>query len=70
MRRSTAASEKGGMKMKYDTDLTAVQVGQAVANLLRLGERTVCVQKKESGYTVATGNAANKLFDNHIVAHE
>jgi len=56
--------------MKYDTDLTAVQVGQAVANLLRLGERTVCVQKKESGFTVATGNAASKLFDSHIVSHE
>ena len=56
--------------MKYETDLTAVQVGQAVANLLRLGERTVCVTKKEGGFTVATGNAANKLFDNHIVAHE
>lgn len=56
--------------MKCEAQLTAVQVGQAVTTLLRLGERTVCVQKKESGYTVATGNAANKLFDNHIVAHE
>lgn len=34
--------------MKYDTDLTAVQVGQAVANLLRLGERTVFVEKKKA----------------------
>ena len=36
--------------MKYEAQLTAVQVGQAVANLLRLGERTVCVQKKERLY--------------------
>ena len=57
--------------MKYDTDLTAVQVGQAVANLLRLGERTVFVEKKkDSGFTVATGNAASKMFDSHIVSHE
>lgn len=56
--------------MKYDTDLTAVQVGQAVANLLRLGERTVCVQKKESGYTVATGNAARKILNTQSIAQE
>lgn len=56
--------------MKYEAQLTAVQVGQAVANLLRLGERTVFVEKKESGFTVATGNAASKMFDSHIVSHE
>ncbi len=56
--------------MKYDTDLTAVQVGQAVANLLRLGERTVCVQKKESGYTVATGNAARRITNTQSIAQE
>lgn len=56
--------------MKYEAQLTAVQVGQAVANLLRLGERTVCVQKKESGYTVATGNAARKILNTQSIAQE
>lgn len=56
--------------MKYEAQLTAVQVGQAVANLLRLGERTVCVQKKESGFTVATGNAASKIFNTQSIARE
>lgn len=44
--------------MKYDTDLTAVQVGQAVANLLRLGD------------TVATGNAARKILNTQSIAQE
>lgn len=57
--------------MKWcEAQLTTAQAGDAVKSLLRLGETIICVKKKESGYTVATGNAANKLFDNHIVAHE
>ncbi len=50
--------------------LTTAQAGDAVTSLLRLGERTVFVEKKESGYTVATGNAARKNLNTQSIAQE
>ena len=53
--------------MKYDTDLTAVQVGQAVANLLRLGERTVCVCRKKKAAIPSQPVTPQGKFSTHKV---